>query len=149
MTTMGFEPTEKDMIVRTAFPPPEDDGYQAPRGGTMYRQVNQQRVGKAVAGMPNKSAPGEDRMGAEVVKLLWDWDPRRITALTRSAIRTGYNPHAWKTVRGIVIPKPGKPDYSKVRAYRVIALLSSLGQVVEKVAADIITDFLDQMHASV
>ena len=125
--------TEKEeMIVRTAFPPPpEDDGYQAPSGGTMHRLVNQQRVGKAIAGMSNKSAPGEDRMGAEVVKLLWDWDPSRITALARGAIRTGYHPHAW----GIVIPKPGKPDYSKARAYRVIALLNSLGKEVEKVAA--------------
>jgi len=86
-------------------------------------------------------------MGAEVVKLLWNWDPRRITALTRGAIRTGYHPHAWRTARGIVIPKPGKPDYSKARAYRVIALLNSLGKVVEKVAA-IIADSLDQMAAA-
>jgi len=114
----------------------------------MYQQINQQRVGNAIAGMSNKSAPGEDRMGAEVVKLLWDWDPRRITALTRGAIRTGYHPRAWKTARGIVIPKPGKPDYSKARAYRVIALLNSLGKVVEKVAADIIADSLDQMAAA-
>jgi len=57
--------TEKEeMIVRAAFPPPPEDGYQAPSSGTMHRWVNQQRVRKAI------SALGEDRMGAEVVKLL-------------------------------------------------------------------------------
>lgn len=30
-------------------------------------------------------------------------------------------PTAWKTARGIVIPKPGKPDYGKARANRVIS----------------------------
>jgi len=101
--------TEKEeTIVRTASPPlPEDDGYQAPSGGTMHRQVNQQRAGKAIAGITNKNASSEDGMGAEIVKLLWDWGPSRITALSRGAIRTGYHPRAWKTARGIVIPKPG------------------------------------------
>ena len=56
-------------------------------------------------------------------------------------------PDAWKAAR-IAIPKPGKLDYSKARAYRVIALLNSLGTVVERVEADLIADSLDQLMAA-
>jgi len=71
-------------------------------------------------------------MGAEVIKLLWQWDPERITNLTRLCIQVGTHPEGWKTAKGIVIPKPGKPDYRQVRAHRVIALLDSLGKLVER-----------------
>lgn len=51
----------------------------------------------------------------------------------------------WKTASGIVIPKPGKPDYRvEVRAFRVIALLDSLGKLVEKTVACLIADQLER-----
>jgi len=43
-------------------------------------------------------------------------------------------------VKGVVIPKPNKPDYGVAKAYRVITLLNCLGKVVEKVAANAIAD---------
>jgi len=38
-------------------------------------------------------------MGAEIVKLLWEWDPERITNLVRQCIRVGNHPEIWKTAR--------------------------------------------------
>jgi len=46
--------------------------------------------------------------------------------------------------RGVVIPKPGKPDYSKVRAYRVISLLDVVSKLVERTAAHLIADHLER-----
>jgi len=43
-------------------------------------------------------------------------------------------------VKGVVIPKPNKPDHRVAKAYRVITLLNCLGKVVDKVAADAIAD---------
>ena len=65
----------------------------------------------------NTSAPGDDRILAEIVKVFWQWDQQRVTQLVRACIRLGFHPGIWKTAKGVVIPKPGKPDYSKVRAY--------------------------------
>ena len=79
--------TEKEMIVRTAFPPPpEDDGYQVPKrrhdvpagqptkGRKSYcRHVEQERI-----------RGGQD--GSRGCKALWDWGPCRITALTPNRI---------------------------------------------------------------
>ena len=42
-----------------------------------------------------------------------------------------------------MILKPGKPDYGRVRAYRVISLLDSLGKLVERTAAHMIANHLE------
>jgi len=44
----------------------------------------------------------------------------------------------------VVIPKPGKPDYSEVRAYRVISLLDVISKLVERTAAHLIADHLER-----
>jgi len=120
------------MILKTAFPePPPDNGITAPQGGLANMAIDQSLVGRILAGCSNQSAPDEDRMGAEIVKLLWSWEPERINNLTRLYVQVGTHPGSWKTAKGIVIPKPGKPDYRQVRAHRVIALLDSLGKHFE------------------
>jgi len=83
-------------------------------------------------------------MGAEIVKVMWEWAPARITALVRACIELGHHPEGWKTAKGVVIPKPGKPDYTKVRAHRVISLLDSIGKLVERTAAHLIADHLER-----
>ena len=47
----------------------------------------------------------------------------------------GIHPECWKESIGIILPKPGKPDYSKPKAYRIIALLNCLGKTLEKIIA--------------
>jgi hypothetical protein len=54
--------------------------------------------------------------------------------------RLGIHPRVWKEAKGVVIPKPNKPDYGVAKAYRVITLLNCLGKVVEKVAANAIAE---------
>jgi hypothetical protein len=53
-------------------------------------------------------------------------------------------PVLWKTAKGIVIPKAGKPDYSKVRAYWVICLLDIISKLVERMAGHLIADHLER-----
>jgi len=45
--------------------------------------------------------------------------------------------------KGVVIPKPGKPDYSQVRAYWVISLLDVVSKLVEWTAAHLIAGHLE------
>jgi len=68
--------------------------------------------------------------------MLWKWDPERVHRLVSAVICTGHIPEEWKIAKGIVIPKPGKPDYTKAKAYRVISLLSTMSKLVEKVVAN-------------
>jgi len=66
--------------------------------------------------------------------------------LARACIRLGYYPKLWKTAKGVVIPKPGKLGYSRVRAYRVISLLDVISKLVERTAAQLIADHLERKH---
>jgi len=46
--------------------------------------------------------------------------------------------------KGVVIPKPGKPDYSKVQMYRIISLLDVISNLLERTAAHLIADHLER-----
>jgi len=60
------------------------------------------------------------------------------------SFRLGIHPRVWKEAKGVVIPKPNKPDYGVAKAYRVITLLNCLRKVVEKVPANAITEECEQ-----
>jgi len=46
----------------------------------------------------------------------------------------------WNRDSGVVIRKPGKDDYTKLKAYHSISLLSCMGKVVQKVATELRSD---------
>jgi len=130
-----------------SFPKGPPDTYAPAEGGRAFERVDAHMVGSLLAKAANTSALGDDRISADILKIFWQWDRQRITQLVRACIRTGYHPKIWKTAKGVVIPKPGKPDYAKVRAYRVISLLDVIGKLVERTAAHLIADHLERKRA--
>jgi ribonuclease HI len=134
------------MLAEMAFPAPVPYlGSAGERGapGRAHERVGTRTVGAAIRGAGNTS-PGPDRLGAAVVRLLWEWDEERVTALVRACIRLGLHPRAWKMAMGVTIPKPGKSDYGLAKSYRVISLLNCLGKVVEKVIANMLSEDTDR-----
>jgi len=87
-----------------------------------------------------KKAPGPDRLGFKAIILLWEWDTPRIITVVKTSFRLGIQPRVWKEAKGVVIPKPNKPDHRIAKAYRVIRLLNCLGKVVKKVTANTIAE---------
>jgi hypothetical protein len=61
----------------------------------------------------------------------------------QGCIRTGYHPCTWKTAKGILLRKQGKPTYTVAKAYRVISLLSCFGKVVERAVATWIASYCE------
>lgn len=90
-----------------------------------------------------KKAPGVDSISFKALRLLWQWAEDRIVALIQGCMRTGYHPCAWKTAKGTLLRKQGKPTYTIAKAYRVISLLSCLGKVVERAVATWIASFCE------
>jgi len=62
----------------------------------------------------------------------------------KADIQTGKHPTVWKRDSSVVIHKPGKDDYTQLKAYRSIPLLSCMGKVVEKVVAELLSDHAER-----
>jgi len=79
--------------------------HQSPEPtGESYKRINENLVQNVMGMCSNQSAPGEDKVGTGIVKLVWEWGAPGITEL----VREGVHPAGWKSARGIVIPKPSK-----------------------------------------
>jgi hypothetical protein len=87
-----------------------------------------------------KKAPRPDKLLFSIIRLIWKWDKERIVRLTKAAIRTGRHPAIWKLASGVGIRKTRKHDFTRLKAYRSISLLSCMGKVVEKVVAELLSD---------
>jgi len=131
-------------ILRAHFPQATPGQYLPADGGKACEKVDAKLVGSLLRVAANTLAPGDDRISAGIIKVFWQWDKQRITQLVRACIILGIHPDIWKMAKGVVIPKPGKPDYSKVRAYRVILLLDVVSKLLERTAAHTIADHLQQ-----
>jgi hypothetical protein len=121
---------EKEKIfMAQAFPPQavDNEGVQIPgtSSGISAKQVHEALFTQSV----NK-ATEVDGISFKALRLLWRWAENRVVALVQGYVRTGFHPCTWKTAKGILLRKQGKPTYSAAKAYRVISLLSCLGKVV-------------------
>jgi hypothetical protein len=106
------------MLRRESFPPNDNDQYyELPPAGSAHTRVTEQAVERALHSQSVKKAPGPDKLSFGAIQLLWKWDKERIVRLTRAAIRTGRHPAVWKRAREVVIRKPGKDDYTQLKAY--------------------------------
>jgi hypothetical protein len=58
-----------------------------------------------------------------------------LTNIYTACISLRYHPTRWKEAVVVVIPKPGKTDYSKAKAHRPISLLETMSKLMEKAVA--------------
>lgn len=133
---------KEEIFMAQAFP------TQAAESGDIHIPdtsacVNAKQVHEALFAQSVNKAPGVDGIGFKALRLLWTWAEDRLTALVQGCIRTGFHPCTWKTAKGILLRKQGKPTYSVAKAYRVISLLSCLGKVVERAVATWIASYCE------
>ena len=91
----------------------------------------------ALSGTTSRSAPGPDHLTWPIIKFLCQdstiasfW-PR----VFNSCVQHSHWPAQFKSSITVIIPKPKKPDYSVLKAYRPIVLLSCMGKLCEKMIA--------------
>jgi hypothetical protein len=64
----------------------------------------------------------------------------------RVTFSLGIYPEQWKQSSTIVLHKPGRPDYSTLKAYRPITLLDSMAKILSSCIADDITYLAEQFN---
>ena len=116
-----------------------DEGLPGVQGEAVsVLEADDSWISRAIKGHKARPAPGMDGLGAPVLQLLWKWGHLEIHRLMVECLRAGVHCQNWKSARGVVIPKPGKDDYSLCKSYRVISLLSCLGKVLERVVCGLL-----------
>ena len=124
-----------DITQTDDYPPP------APYGPSITIEQIQAAVHRAAP----KKAPGPDGISNRVIREALPHIERHIQALMQASLDMGYFPKAFRTSTTVVLRKPDKPDYTKSKAYRPVALENTLGKILESVMATMIS-YLTETH---
>ncbi len=132
------QPPDADLAdIETArYPQPLQD-----KGG-----VTPEEIGEAIWKLKPDKAPGTDVITNRVVKLAHNLIGVEWARLFSACLELGYHPRAFRTAITVVLRKPGKPDYSDPAAYRPIALLNTIGKVLEAIMARRISDLAEDAN---
>ena len=132
---------KEEMLRGESFPLNEgDQNYKLPPAGQAHERITEQSVERALFPQSIKKALGTDKLSCRAIQLLWKWNRMRIEELAKTAARNGCHPAVWKCASWVVIRKPGKEYYIKLKSYRTISLLSCMGKVFEKVVTELVSD---------
>jgi hypothetical protein len=125
-----------DMFKAAFFPPPpevdlsdvEDHTYAQPLN---FPAITEQEVERAIRGMPPKKAPGRDGIPSRILQQLLPQLRPHLVQLYNASVDLQYCPEHFRQSITVVIPKPGKKDLTKVKSYRPVSLLNTLGKALE------------------
>ena len=79
--------------------------------------------------------PGPDGITQEIINKAYNAILDTFLKVYSLLIARGHHPRCWRRAIGVTLSKPGKPDYTILKAYRVISLLNCLGKVTERILA--------------
>jgi len=90
-----------------------------------------------LSGTNNSSAPGTDHITWRHIKLalITPGSDIALTQIYNAIYNMGIWPKSFKETVSVVIPKPKKDDYLVPKAYRLIALLKTMGKLFTKMIA--------------
>lgn len=130
-----------ELLSKRFFPPePEADtsdmeGYQYPPPVAQLPQIEVEEVQKLISERQSNSAPGADGIPNSFLKALGRPFAEAVAALAQACWNAAYYPKRFRAARTVAIRKPGKDDYTLPKAWRPIALLSTVGKVIEAITA--------------
>ena len=139
------------MLQKTFFPSPPpanlDDIQRAsyPSEIPFNHRVTIRQVRQAINQLSPDKAPGPDEITNRVLKHALPVIENHLQSLMQASINRGHFPKPFKATTTVVLRKPSKPDYTKAKAYRPIALENTLGKVMESIMATIIS-YLTETH---
>ncbi|OGE48027.1 hypothetical protein PENARI_c033G04144 [Penicillium arizonense] len=136
---------EKVQALREAFfptPPDADlsDITNSTKPPIPFPLISKQELTDAIRRAPPNKAPGADGIHNKVWILAGESTSRRVFFSTildifNACLRIGRNPRHFQTSITVTLRKAGPRDYRLPKAYRPVALLNTLGKVLEAIIA--------------
>jgi hypothetical protein len=129
------QPIEADLsdIPSTVYPEPL----------TTRQEITHQEIQDALRWVASDRAPGEDQIPNRVLQKVQEWLIPRLLTVYNAALRNSYHPSGWKRAVTLAYRKPGKDDYTAPKSYRPVALLNTMGKLLELVMARRITELAE------
>ena len=150
--TLANTPSAQANIFHSSFfaPPPPPDLTDIGSSPAYQQLPNHplciQELDAALHKMAPNKAPGPDNIPVLVLRKIWTAIRNPLFDIFTNCIRIGHFPMAWREAISLILRKPKRPDYSAPNAYRPIALLCTMGKLLEAVLAARITYLADQHH---
>ena len=128
-------------MFKQAFflPPPEVDltdirGFEYP-SPTQLPPITLREVTEAIRHMPGRKAPGKDTVPSHLLHRISPCIAEALQHLYNACLRLHYCLQHFRESITVTLRKPGKSDYGQVKSYRPVALLNTLGKVMESILA--------------
>jgi len=109
----------------------EDKEARLPKDGVC--EITPQKVATAFKSFRPYKAAGPDGIQPVVLRNLSPQILQYITEMYQCSIATGYTPKAWRQMKLVFIPKPGKDDYAVPKSFRPITLSNFLLKGLERI----------------
>ena len=128
-------------FARTFFPPPppqraNQEHFEYPAPLPDPPQITTEQVHRHIAKLSPYKAYGPDGIPNVVLQRCADIITERLTIIFRAIIELGTYYDPWREFTTVVLRKPGKPCYETPKAYRPIALISTMAKVLTSIVAE-------------
>jgi ribonuclease HI len=148
-TLAGSPPAQVEVFHSTFFAPPPPPDLSDISSSPAYQQLPNhplviQELDTALRKMAPNKAPGPDNIPVLVLRQIWSAIRKPLFDIFKTCLRIGHFPTAWREAISLILRKPKRPDYSAPNAYRPIALLCTMGKLLEAILATRIAYLADQ-----
>ena len=139
--TLETESARKVDLLRASFfsPPAQADLSEIPGtiSPTPYQvpHITEPEIERAIRKAAPNKAPGPDGITNGILQKVLDHLLPTLHRLFNASWTIGYFPRHFRESITVVLRKSGKDDYSQPKAYRPIALLNTIGKVIETAIA--------------
>ena len=106
--------------------------------------VDTQEVLNLLRTRRTNKAPGSDSIPNDFLKAMGEPLAAAVAAIATACWKLGYYPKQFKHARTVVIRKPGKAAYDTPGAWRPIALLNTIGKLIEALTANRLRDAAEE-----
>lgn len=117
---------------------------QYPEGISIEQQITTEHVLGTIMCLPPDKAPGPDGIVNRFLRHCKESLAAPLARLFDACLRNGYYPQTFKHSTTVVLRKPHKQSYSEPGSYRPIALMSTIGKVLERIIARRIAEAVEE-----
>jgi hypothetical protein len=101
----------------------------------LKQEITTDEIEGIIRRQASKKAPGRDGIPMEFLKAMGRPLAEAVAGLAEGCWRAGYYPERFREAQTVVLKKPGKGAYNTAGAWRPIALLNTIGKLIETAMA--------------